>query len=171
MLHTAILLILSSPHTFSQTSCSHFSDEHVLLWIQNGKHIPHGNYRNSIKITFSIRINNTRTVLQALLFILHLVMKMSIIQFKWICHIISSLLLQNTEESKHLISELRSSFPLSVQVLVHIEELGQLVDAVAADTASQKGLFSSCCVWQEEHILSCHMWSLLKLSILFLPQG
>lgn len=79
--------------------------------------------------------------MQARLFILHLVMKTSIIQFKWLCNIISSLLLQNTEESKSLISELSSSSPLTFQVLEHIEDLQQLVDVVVADTASQEVFF------------------------------
>lgn len=57
------------------------------------------------------------------------------------CHIISRLLLQSTGESKQLISELRSSFPLSIWVLEHTEDLGQLVDSVVADTASQEGFF------------------------------
>lgn len=56
------------------------------------------------------------------------------------CHIISKLLLQSTGESKQLISELKSSFPLSIWVLEHTG-LGQLVDSVVADTASQEGFF------------------------------
>lgn len=63
------------------------------------------------------------------------------IDFKWIYHVISRLLLQNTRESKCLFSELRSSFPLSIQDLEHIEDLGQPVGAVVADTANQEGFF------------------------------
>lgn len=47
----------------------------------------------------------------------YIVLKSSIIQFKWVWHKISIPLLQNTRESKHFISELRSSFPLNIQVL------------------------------------------------------
>jgi len=49
--------------------------------------------------------------------------------------------LQNTRESKRLISELRSSFPLSIQVFEHMEDLGQLDDVVVADAVSQEVFF------------------------------